>query len=168
MILGILDWNGMLAILTAKPVLVGIHLVLAIVGIDAFLWLLGEIVANAGSVRRRTAVVIIGIFGFLGSWIAGGYYYVTFYGPLVKPVIKAGSAPWAHTIAMEAKEHMFLFIIPLAVTALLLTRLDAATLNGYGLKRVAAWLAGTVAGLGLAIGLLGFVISAAARWGIIK
>jgi hypothetical protein len=156
------------SVLTAKPVLIGIHLGFAIVGIDAFLWLLGEIVANAGSVRRRTIAACIGIFGFLGSWIAGGYYYVKFYGPLVKPVIKAGSAPWAHAIAMEAKEHMFLFIIPLAITALLIARFDGVALASHGLKRIAAILVGTIAGLGLAIGLLGFIISAAARWGVIR
>lgn len=158
----------LVSFLTTKPVLIGMHLGFAIVGIDAFLWLLGEIVANAGSMRRRTIAACIGTIGFLGSWIAGGYYYVTTYGPLVKPIIKAGSAPWAHTIAMEAKEHMFLFVIPLAITALLLARFDGVGLASHGLKRVTGVLAGTIAGLGLLIGFLGFIISAAARWGVIQ
>src|SRR3989338_3609359 len=100
-----------IAILQSKPVLIGLHLGFAILGIDAFLWLLGEVAARTQSTRRRSAAALLGIVGFLGSWIAGGYYYVVTYGPLVKPIIKGGSAPWAHAIVMEAKEHIFLFLI---------------------------------------------------------
>src|SRR4030067_285327 len=95
-------------IITAKPVLIGLHLGFAILAIDAFLWLLGEVIADAGSLRRRLAAAAIVSRRFILTWIVGGYYYVTFYGPLVRPVIKAGNAPWAHAIAMEAKEHIFL------------------------------------------------------------
>ncbi len=154
-----------LSILTSKPVLIGLHLGSAIIGIDAFLWLLGEVIYNIGSTKRRIVVAAIGLLGYLGAWIIGGYYYVKFYGPLVKPVIKAGAAPWAHAIAMEAKEHIFLFTIPLAITILLLSRLDANELTAFGLKKIMMWLTITVAGLGLSIGAFGFIISAAARWG---
>lgn len=154
-----------LAFLTAKPVLIGLHLGFAILGIDAFLWLLGEIVADTTSVRRRTNVALLGAAGFLGSWLIGGYYYVVYYGPLVKPVINAGATPWAHAVAMETKEHVFLFLIPLVVVAFLLARLDAQTLVALRLKVPFALLTGLIAGVGLGAGLLGFIISAAARWG---
>src|SRR3989344_4812970 len=95
-----------IAILQSKPILIGLHLGFAILGIDAFLWFLGEVVANAESVRRRVIAAFIGLVSFVITWIIGGYYYVKFYGSLVKPIIKAGSAPWAHAIAMEAKEHI--------------------------------------------------------------
>ena len=157
-----------LSILTSKPVLIGLHLGSAIIGIDAFLWLLGEVIANFGSVKRRMIAAGIGIIGYLGAWIIGGLYYVKFYGPLVKPVIKAGNAPWAHAIAMEAKEHTFLFIIPLAITIFLLARLDANELQTLGLKKIMIWLTLAVVGLGLAIGAFGFIISAAARWGALQ
>src|SRR3989344_1279315 len=153
------------AILTAKPVLIGLHLGFAIIGIDAFLWLLGEIVANTGSVRRRIFAAGIGLVGYAITWIVGGYYYVTFYGPLVKPIIKAGASPWAHAIAMEAKEHIFLFAIPIAFTVYLLSRLDAHELESFGLRKEFIRLTIIIAGLGLSFGLLGFIISAAARWG---
>lgn len=155
----------MLDFLTAKPVLIALHLGFAILGIDALLWLLGEIVANAASVRRKVIAAGLGVIGYLGAWLIGGYYYVTVYGSLVKPAIKAGSAPWAHAIAMEAKEHIFLFLVPIAVTLFFLAKLDARRLESLGLKRVGAMLAGVGAGLGLLIGLMGFIISAAARWG---
>lgn len=154
-----------ISIVTAKPVLIGLHLGFAILGIDAFLWLLGEIVANAGSAKRRLVAAGIGLVSYGATWVIGGYYYVKFYGSLVKPIIKAGSAPWAHLIAMEAKEHIFLFAIPLAITIYLLTRLEASELQSLGLRKNLIRLTIIAAGLGLSFGVMGFAISAAARWG---
>ena len=152
-------------LLISKPVLIGLHLGFAILGIDAFLWLFGELVAGTTSIARKAWAAGIGAFAFLFSWIIGGYYYVTFYGTLVKPIIKAGRASWAHDIVMETKEHIFLFIVPMAVTALFVSLLDQSTLERVGLKSIAKWLSATIAGLGLSIGLMGYIISAAARWG---
>lgn len=154
-----------LSFLTYKPVLIGLHLGFAIVGIDAFLWYLGELAANSGHRRRLRWASLIGLVGFIGSWIAGGYYYVVNYGKLVKPVILKGTAPWAHAIAMEAKEHIFLFIIPLALTAVFLAFLNKEDFEKFKLRKTAMLLAGLIAFLGLAIGAMGFIISAAARWG---
>ena len=66
---------------------------------------------------------------------------------------------------MEAKEHIFLFIIPLAVTALILAFMDKEEFNKNNLRRATMVLVGLIAFLGLAIGAMGFIISAAARWG---
>ena len=156
------------ALLSAKPVLIGLHLGFAILGIDAFLWLLGEVVGNAGSVKRQVAAAIVGLAGFALTWIVGGYYYVKFYGSLVKPIIKSGSAPWAHAIAMEAKEHIFLFAIPIAVTVFLLSRINSKELESLKLRKGLINLIIIIAGLGLSFGLMGFIISAAARWGVIN
>ena len=154
------------SIIMAKPVLIGLHLGFAILSIDAFLWLLGEVVANAGSVKRRLIAAVLGLAGYILTWIIGGYYYVNFYGSLVKPIIKAGSAPWAHLIAMEAKEHIFLFIIPLSLTALFIAMLDKKKFEELNIKKVFMILVILVVGLGLLIGAMGFMISAAARWGV--
>jgi len=153
-------------ILLSKPVLIGIHLTFAIIGIDSLLWLLGEFVADTQSRARRVGVATLGVAGFTASWITGGYYYVKFYGSLVKPAILNGSAPWAHTIVMEAKEHIFLFIIPLALVVLTLALLDQATLKVLKLKTRAVLLCALVPIIGLVIGMMGFIISAAARWGV--
>ncbi|MDP2647851.1 MAG: hypothetical protein Q8P35_01225 [Candidatus Yanofskybacteria bacterium] len=154
-------------ILFSKPVLIGLHLGFAILAIDAFLWLLGEVVADAGSVRRRLIAAGVGLAGYLLTWVIGGYYYVKFYGSLVKPIIKAGSAPWAHAIAMEAKEHIFLFALPIAVTVYLLARLNTDELRSLGLRPRLMSLSIIAAGLGLSLGIMGFIISAAARWGAV-
>ncbi|MEK7535512.1 MAG: hypothetical protein AAB590_00640 [Patescibacteria group bacterium] len=150
-------------ILLSKPVLIGVHLGLAILGIDAMLWLAGEYAALAMSTGRKVFAAVLGVIGFVGSWIIGGYYYVKFYGPLVKPTIVEGLTPWAHKVAMEAKEHIFLLIVPIVITILLATRATESSI-----RKPAMWLAILVAVMGLSIGAMGYIISAAARWGVVS
>ena len=76
--------------------------------------------------------------------------------------------PWAHGIIMETKEHIFLFIVPLAMTVLFITLLQKGEIERLNLHRLVCWLAGTIAILGFLIGAMGFIISAAARWGVIS
>lgn len=156
------------SILQSKPVLIGFHLGFAIIGIDAFLWLLGKFKEGGSSQKSRIVTAGIGVFAFIASWIAGGYYYVVYYGTIVKPVIKSGVAPWVHNIVMETKEHIFLFIIPLSLTILFTTLLGKEDVERLKIRNVVLWLIGAVAILGLLIGAMGFAISAAARWGVIK
>lgn len=53
---------------------------------------------------------LVGVISAFISWLVSGLYYVIFYGSQVKPTIKGGPWPWAHSIFMEAKEHIFLFL----------------------------------------------------------
>ncbi len=154
-----MDW-----ILANKAVLIGFHLGAAILGIDAFLWVLGELMAGDVHSGRARFAGLLGVIGLLGSWLLGGYYYLNYYGTLVKPIILKGSAPWAHAIAMEAKEHLFLFLIPMAVTVLLFLMVDRATFATYRIKNSLRVLVGLIAVLALSIGAMGYIISAAARW----
>ena len=66
---------------------------------------------------------------------------------------------------METKEHIFLFIIPLAITVLFITFLEKKDIDRLGLRRLTGRLSLTIVILGLLIGAMGFIISAAARWG---
>lgn len=159
---------GIVEILQSKPVLIGLHLGFAIVGIDAFLWLLGMMRGHGSSQKSMAISAAAGVLAFVGSWIAGGYYYVVYYGTLVKPAIKSGVAPWAHSIVMETKEHVFLFIVPLAMTALFAVLLGEREMERLGIRPLVMGLVYAVVGLGFLIGALGFVISAAARWGVVK
>ncbi|MBI4049575.1 MAG: hypothetical protein HY395_02040 [Candidatus Doudnabacteria bacterium] len=145
-------------ILSNKPVLVGLHLGFAILGIDLLLWLLGELIASSTAQKRMRAVSFGAFVAFILTWVAGGYYYVKYYGPLVKPIIQKSAAPWAHGVAMEAKEHIFLFLVPVAFTIFMLTYLNSKNNKNY--KILVALTAGTA----LFLGLLGYIISAAARW----
>ena len=146
-------------LLSNKPVLVGLHLGFAIVGIDLLLWHLGELVAGVGSSKRLKWVAVFAAGSFGLSWFVGGYYYVKFYGSLVKPVILKSAVPWAHAVVMESKEHIFLFILPLALTILFLSFLSMEELKNNGLKKPLMFLVGLTAGLSLLIGLMGFIIS---------
>ena len=152
----------------SKPVLIGLHLGFAIIGIDAFLWLLGKLKDGVGPRKSLVVTALIGTTSFILSWLAGGYYYVVYYGKLVKPIIKSGLAPWAHNIIMETKEHIFLFIIPIAVTIFFITLLNKEEMDEFELRQPAMWLSGLVAALALLIGAMGFVISSAARWGVLN
>lgn len=157
-----MDW-----ILANKAVLIGFHLGAAILGIDAMLWVLGELMAEEVHTGRARFAGFIGILGLIGSWLFGGYYYLNYYGTLVKPTILKGSAPWAHAIAMEAKEHLFLFLVPMAITVLLFLMVDRATFATYRIKNSLRVLVGVIAVLALSIGAMGYIISAAARWATI-
>ena len=63
---------GIFSFLTYKPVLIGLHLGFAIVGIDAFLWYLGELVGKSQNHTRIRWASIIGVAGFALSWLFGG------------------------------------------------------------------------------------------------
>lgn len=154
----------MFGFVLSKPVLIGLHLGFAIVGIDAFLWVLGEARKNSETKSFRLPS-FIGLSSFILSWIFGGYYYVTFYGSQVKPIIKAGLAPWVHNVMMETKEHIFLFIVPLAATVFFVSYLSQKEFENLKINRQILLHSGLIAFLGLSIGLMGFLISSAARWG---
>lgn len=62
---------------------------------------------NWGFLKRMSFAAFI---SFVLSWIVGGYYYVTYYGHAVKPIILRGEFAWAHKVLMETKEHIFLFL----------------------------------------------------------
>lgn len=98
--------------------LIGIHAAFGEIGALAFLWVLVELLSPTESrVRRAATVALIGVLFLVLAWIVGGYYYMTDYGTLVKPIIKAGPFSWAHSVITETKEHVFLFLPFLAVAA---------------------------------------------------
>lgn len=145
--------------------LVGIHAALGEVGIFSFLWVFVELLnPTEKRVNRAKTVALIGVIFLVLAWIVGGYYYVTYYGAHVKPVIKAGPAPWGHTVFTETKEHIFLFLPFLAFLAYAFIRdsqkeiLKNAVLN----KSVLA-LCLLIVLIGLAMAGMGYSISATAR-----
>jgi hypothetical protein len=97
-------------------ILIGLHAGIGEVGALAFLWVFIELLnPNSQRVFRAKIASKIGTLALFVSWIIGGYYYVTFYGPNVKPLIKAGPMPWSHLVMTETKEHVFLFLPFLAI-----------------------------------------------------
>ena len=88
----------------------------------ALVWIILEILypTNEGVVRTKIASYSAAFLVVAGCWIVGGYNYLTNYGSQVKPIILSGPEPWAHSIVMEVKEHIFIFL-PIIVIALSLT-----------------------------------------------
>ncbi|MBI2426288.1 MAG: hypothetical protein HYV34_00405 [Candidatus Kerfeldbacteria bacterium] len=112
--------------------------------------------------KWRVGVTLLGTLSFWIAWIAGGAYYVKRYGSAVKPIIMKGSTPWAHTIFMEAKEHLFLFLPFLSVAALLLVWLAGQEIDkDEKLRARAQMLVGLIIALGIFMTFSGIVISAA-------
>jgi hypothetical protein len=73
---------------------------------------------NASRIRKAA---LAAAFCMIATWILGGYWYVHFY-PIDKALILKGPWPFAHTLFMETKEHLFFitlilsFYLPIAAS----------------------------------------------------
>lgn len=107
---------------------------------------------------------ILGLTTLIISWILAGYYYTTYYGQHVKPQIIKGKIPWAHSILMESKEHIFLFLpfMGLALAAILLHS-KADVTKDDSLRKALAILASVIVVLGTVITIFGIVVSGALK-----
>lgn len=96
-------------------------------------WIIIETLYPTGRSLARTKIAsyLAAFMITAGCWIVGGYNYLTAYGSQVRPVILAGSHPWAHEVVMETKEHIFVFL-PIIAFALSITlsTLDRDTFLG--------------------------------------
>lgn len=104
-------------------VLIIIHIGLGEFAGLCFLWVAVETFNRKDSGLRRAKIFsTIGTVSAICSWFAGGYYYLKHYGTVVKPVLikETSNLQWAHKVIIEAKEHIFLFIPVLAITAFII------------------------------------------------
>jgi hypothetical protein len=143
---------------------VGTHAFAGEMGALCFLWALVEVInrSEASLARARFAGILGVILLFLGIAFAA-YPYVTYYGSVEKPIIKAGHMPWAHDIFTEAKEHIAI-LIPIvglvATLAMFAAKKEGLTSTAYGNIAI---LCGLVVVMGFAMAGMGFVISTAIR-----
>ena len=136
---------------------IGIHASFGELGALAFLWAFVELLnPTPQRTKRATIAAWIGLIAILTSWVFGGFYYVDVYGVDVKPIIKAGPSPWAHSVIMEAKEHLFLFLPFLAALAV-------ATLHKGKANKSALKLCGLIVLLAFLMAGFGFLISSGYR-----
>jgi len=146
--------------------LVATHAVIGILAIFAFLLVFVELLDSKEKTAKRVkAFALIGTILIFVSWIVGGYYYVTYYGPDVKPLIKEGASPWIHSVVMETKEHVFLFLPFLAILATgMIFSSNAELLKNHKTKLAVLMLCALIILIGLAITGMGFLISTGARY----
>lgn len=133
-------------------------------------WIITEMFypTESGIIRARIASIIAAFLITAGCWIVGGYNYLTAYGSQVKPIILAGPKPWAHSIVMEVKEHIFIFL-PIIVIALSLTLaiLDKdALLKNPKARRAVAIAASLALFMVLLMFVMGTIISSAGNVGL--
>lgn len=140
------------------------HILLGLTGIVFSTLVLVGFFKKPANVKFLKITSLSAFLLYLASWVAGGYYYVEYYGGKVKPLIKAGPYPFAHGIFMEAKEHIFLFIPILAGVVFLATCLLGDKINQEPkVKNALTVLAFIVVFLGVLITALGMLISGAAK-----
>lgn len=141
--------------------LIGLHAFLGEAGALAFLWVFIEVLnASESSVRRARLAALLGTLFLLGSWFAGGLHYLTDYATIVKPVIKAGPLPWAHTVITETKEHVFLFLPFLAIlTWGLLNRYKNELIQNRNVRKAVRVLSLLIVLMAFAMAGMGVIIS---------
>jgi magnesium-transporting ATPase (P-type) len=145
--------------------LIGIHLAIGEIAILSFIWVIVELInPDIERIRRAKIAALVGVIFFFLSWITGGYYYLTEYGSVVKPMINAGASPWAHKIVMEVKEHVFLMLPFLAVLVYgIISNKSKEILQNKNFRRWTLYLSTLVVFLGMLMAFMGYLISSAAR-----
>lgn len=141
-----------------------LHVILGVVGVigsyAAWMNLAGRHV-NPTWIQRMSLTAFA---SYLVSWIIGGYYYVVHYGGSVKPGIKAGDYPWAHSLFTEGKEHVFLFLTFLALVLVVAAyKKDLNLKKNPKAQKALVWLAGSTTVIGVLVTVSGFIISGSVR-----
>lgn len=142
-----------------------LHAGLGDLGSLCFLWVVVELInGKQEGLRRARAVSLTGLILIFASWIVGGYYYVTTYGKVVKPVIVDSAYAWAHAIIMEAKEHIFL-LIPLMAAVVVVGLFFTSNFRDIAIKgrTSLALLSALVFLTGFSMAMMGFLIAVGAR-----
>ena len=144
---------------------IGTHAALGELGAIGFLWVLIELLNPTDKrIARARIIAAISVVLIFLSWFTGGYYYVNLYGPIVKPIINEGPRPWAHAIFMETKEHVFLFLPFLSLlTFSVINKYRQDLIKNSKLRKSTIALCLIIFLLALAMGIMGYLISAGAR-----
>lgn len=145
--------------------LIGLHAGLGEIGALASLWVFVELLnMSEVSLRRARIAALIAVIFFIGSWVVGGYNYLTDYATAVKPLIKSGPLPWAHLVITETKEHVFLFLPFLAIIEWsLLAKYKKELLSDQNFKKVALYISFLTVLLALSMVGMGVLISSGFR-----
>lgn len=148
--------------------LILMHATVAEIGLFAFLWVLVELLNPTETrIRRAKIAALIGVVCLITAWFAGGFYYVEVYGSQIKPAIKASDAKWVHSIVMEVKEHIFLFLPILAMlTAGLLHKYDKDLIENRDAQVTVVLLAGLIFLLGFSLAGMGAIIASGYRFAL--
>ncbi len=139
------------------------HVIVGLIGVMLFFGVAIWLFMRKTPARLTRWAALVGFLAIFDTWFSGGYYYLTYYGSKVKPIIKAGDYAWVHAIAMETKEHIYLFLPFVSfviASALWLFRDDinefSSLRKALGACALAVFLIGSI------VALLGILVSGAA------
>lgn len=136
------------------------HVIAGVIGLSASYALLMVLFKRAPSLTALRVTSLVAFLSYFLSWLAGGYYYVFYYGVNVKPVIQGGDYPWVHAVFMESKEHLFLFLPILTLTLTLVFFLRGSdVLTDKRVRRAVIAVASLIAIIALFVTLSGILIS---------
>jgi len=140
------------------------HVIFGIIGVIAVYAVWMSLLKKTPSINFLKYASLTAFISYLISWVTGGYYYVVYYGGVVKPVIKAGEYPWAHAFFTEVKEHVFLFL-PFASLSIFLTfwLMGDKLIEDRLLRRSLMFVALAVFLIGAYVTASGVIMSGAAR-----
>lgn len=152
--------------ITLSDVILLAHSTFGVLGTISAVWVLVETLnakeENAG--RIRNAAFLVALF-MSATWIVGGYWYVQFY-PADRVLILKGPWPFAHTLFMETKEHLFYITLILAFYLPIVAR-EKLYANAAA-RRMALCVAMLIALSGLAIEGSGAIINHGAKVALLQ
>jgi hypothetical protein len=87
------------------------HATFGVLALLASVWVFVDTLngSDQAMLRIRRASALVAALLWLTA-VFGGYWYLSWYGT-DKALIKAGPWPFAHTVAMETKEHVFFTLL---------------------------------------------------------
>jgi hypothetical protein len=100
--------------ITGSDVILLAHSTFGVLGTLAAVWVLVDTLnAREENAARIQKAAFAAALCMSATWIVGGYWYVHFY-PLDRTLILNGPWPFAHTLFMETKEHLFFITLILS------------------------------------------------------
>lgn len=137
------------------------HPTFGVLGILAAVWVFVEALnaREGNAARTRVAAWVASVCTALAG-LFGGYWYVRFY-EADKIFILAGPWPWAHSVIMEFKEH--LFFIPLILALYLPFAARDRLFANTAARRMVLFVAALIVLSGLALEGAGAVLSSAVK-----
>jgi hypothetical protein len=142
------------------------HSTFGVLGTLAATWVFVEALnaseANAGRIRTASWTSALCM---IATWILGGYWYVHFY-PADRAVILKGPWPFAHTLFMETKEH--LFFIPLILSFYLVIAAREELFANAAARKMVLCVAMLIGLSGLAVEGAGAVINHGAKVALLR
>lgn len=140
--------------------LLTVHVLLGLVGVITSFMVTYLLIKPDIPKRFLRNAALVSLLSFIISWVAGGKYYLMYYGSQVKPLILKGKYPWAHTVFTESKEHLFLVLPFAALVILLIVWLKADSLGSdHDLRSRTMKLSLVTTAIGIIITLSGVLIT---------